>query len=385
MLKSSKQPQSALASALTRRRLLLGGVALGAFALLPGCGGDDEESTATADTEPTPVANDDPTSTDAAAEPTATTAATAEPTATAAEDATEPNGSSGAFPVIIEHPLGETTIPAQPQRIVTTNDTEPLDCLLAMGVKPVLYGFTDGYGLGGLTPWVEAIGVSGVESFDNLERQVDLELIAAGQPDLILDTWTAKDVYQQMSAIAPTLVIKNDDNVPWQDVQRMVGLATGYEQAAEDAIADTEAIIPEQAARVAQFADLTVIIAYQFFDELLINGAQVAIGRLIEQLGLTVEAPDPANITFLSLEQWQSVDGPDLIISPEFFGEDIAKQEESPLFRSLPAVRNGHYVVLPVEVSQAAYLESTLSVRWVLPNLADAIIEAAEGRGRQLS
>jgi len=136
---------------------------------------------------------------------------------------------------------------------------------------------------------------------------------------------------------------------------------------------------------VAQFADLTVIIAYQFFDELLINGAQVAIGRLIEQLGLTVEAPDPANITFLSLEQWQSVDGPDLIISPEFFGEDIAKQEESPLFRSLPAVRNGHYVVLPVEVSQAAYLESTLSVRWVLPNLADAIIEAAEGRGRQLS
>lgn len=268
---------------------------------------------------------------------------------------------------------------------MTTNDTEPLDFLLAIGLRPVLYGFTDGYGLGGLTPWVQAAGLDGVERFDNLEREPDVELIAAAQPDLILDTWTSEDLYRQLSAIAPTLVIKNTDNEPWQSVQRMVGQATGNETAAEQAIAETEAVIPEQAQRLAAFAGQTVAIAYQFFDEILISGAEVAIGRLVEQLGLTVQAPDPANITFLSLEQWQNVDGSDLLVSPEFFAADIESQEAGALFRSLPAVRNGHYVVLPVEVSQATYLESTLSVRWVLPKLADALLQAAEGNGKQLS
>lgn len=331
-----------LLNALTRRRLLTGVLGLGALALLPACGDEEEDSTAT----------------------------------------TNPNAG---FPRTIQHALGETIIPTRPRRIVTTNDTEPLDCLLAIGLRPILYGFTDGYGLGGLTPWVQALGVEGVERFHNLERAPDVELIAAAQPDLILDTWTDEDLYQQLSGIAPTLVIKNTDNVPWQDVQRMIGQATGEEQAAEQAIAATEAVIPEQASRLEAFAGQTVAIAYQFFDEILINGAEVAIGRLVEQLGLTVQAPDPANITFLSLEQWQNVDGSDLIVSPEFFATDIEQQEASALFRSLPAVQNGHYVMLPVEVSQATYLESTLSVRWVMPRLTDALIEAAEGRGRQLN
>lgn len=329
---------------LTRRQLVKGSLALGLVMALPACGGDNDEPESEAALE------------------------------------TESD-----YPRTIQHALGETVIPEAPQRIVTTNDTEPLDCLLAVGLKPVLYGYTDGYSLGDLSPWVKAIGIEDVERYDNLERAVDVERVAAAQPDLVLDTWTTEDLYQQLSAVAPTLVIKNSDNDAWQDVQRMVGAATAHEQESEDAIAETEAVIVEQAERLEPYKDLTVAIAYEFFDELLINGSEVAIGRLVERLGLKVEAPDPAIITFLSLEQWETVEGADLIISPEFIPDDMAKQEENPLFLGLPAVQDGRYVVLPREVSQAAYLESTLSVRWGVPKLADAIIEAAEGRGRQPS
>lgn len=40
---------------------------------------------------------------------------------------------------------------------------------------------------------------------------------------------------------------------------------------------------------------------------------------------------------------------------------------------------------LPLEIAEAGYLESTLSVRWVVPKLVEAVIEAAEGRGKRLA
>lgn len=346
---------------LTRRGLLGSGLALGMAAALAGCGGDDDDD-ATATSEPTGAA-------DAGAEPTAT------------EEAITADDGGAGFPVTITHALGETEIPARPERIVTTNDTEPLDCLLAMGVKPVLYGFTDGYQLGGLTPWVEEIGVEDVERYDNLTREPDVERIAAARPDLILDTWTPENLYQQLSGVAPTLVIKAADNTPWQDLQRMVGEATGYIEESEQAIAETEAVIAEQVERMRDYAGTTVAIAYQFFDELLINGKDVSIGRQLDQLGLTVLAPADEEITFLSLEQWVEVADADIIVSPEFFGDDITKQEANELFLSLEQVQSGRYVVLPNVISQATYLESALSIRWVMSRLADAVIEAIEGRG----
>ena len=161
----------------------------------------------------------------------------------------------------------------------------------------------------------------------------------------------------------------------------MVGEATGYIEESEQAIAETEAVIAEQVERMRDYAGTTVAIAYQFFDELLINGKDVSIGRQLDQLGLTVLAPADEEITFLSLEQWVEVADADIIVSPEFFGDDITKQEANELFLSLEQVQSGRYVVLPNVISQATYLESALSIRWVMSRLADAVIEAIEGRG----
>ena len=263
-------------------------------------------------------------------------------------------------------------------------DEEPLETLLAMGVRPVLYGFTNHYGIA-VTPWMQAAGIDEIEQFDNQDWAPDIELIASAAPDLILDSWTEPEVYERLTGVAPTIVLRVDDASTWEQVQRLVGQAVGMEDEAERAIAETEAVFPEQIERLKDYADRRVTIAYRFFDEILINGAETPIGRIVARLGLTVDAPDPAAISSLSIERWNEVDDADILLAPQFFLEDLDVQETGPLFRRLPAVQDGRYVVLPVEVARAGYIETTLSVRWVVSRIADAIIEAAEGRGKRLA
>lgn len=373
----------------TRRGVLGLGVGVVATALLAACGGDDDDDAAT------------PTATSAAAAPSTATAAPAEPTATSASvaptattAAASPTTGSDAgaagdagdavtYPLTITHAMGEATLPALPQRIVAVNDAEHIDTLLAIGLKPVLYGYSGSYGVE-RSPWVSAADLEGIEFYDNTARMPDIELIAAARPDLILDVWTDPTVYTQLAAVAPTLVMKADDLTPWQDLQRMVGLATDRVQASEDVIAETEALLDAQAERLLPYVDRPVMIGYQFFEEIIIHGKNTTVGALLTRLGMTVTAPDDDELTFVSLERWSDLAGADLLVSLSFFDEDSAAQETDPLFQSLPAVQDGRYSLFDNRMARALYLESALGLRWVTPLVVDALIEAAEGRGRTL-
>lgn len=330
--------------AITRRRLLTAVPLIGLMAAGIGCGDDDD------DADPTEEATGSP---------------------------------DTGFPRTVNHSLGEAVIPTKPQRVVAINDEEPLEVLLAMDMEPILYGISNHYGIL-QSPWTKERGIDALPSFDNESWEPDVELVATEHPDLIFDVWTPPELYEQLAGIAPTVVLRNDETATWEDVQRLAGEALGMETEAERAIEETNAVFPEQADRLKEYADRTVTIAYRFGNELLINGGESPIGRIITKLGLTVEAPDPALITSLSLEQWQTVDSAALLLAPVFFEEDLAAQESDPLFRTLPAVQEGRYVTLPIEVARAGYIETALSVRWVVPRIADAIIEAAEGRGKTL-
>ena len=86
-----------------------------------------------------------------------------------------------AFPRTVVHAMGETEIPARPQRIVVL-DTGELDSALSLGVTPV----------GAVTTAVSedflsylAEGAAGVERVGTI-AEPNLEAIAALQPDLIL-------------------------------------------------------------------------------------------------------------------------------------------------------------------------------------------------------
>lgn len=298
-----------------------------------------------------------------------------------------PLADASAFPVTISHAFGDTTIPALPERIVLTNELEGLDSLLALGVRPVGMVTTGGY-IGGFAPWAIAAGAEEIPEIPGTaEGELDFEAITAARPDLILTSWPDETIYETLSSIAPTLVIKAADVTTWQDIQRMVGTATGRSEQAERVVAETEALIASQQERLQPYLDKQVAVAYFWFDQFFVNGEDAPIGRILAAYGMDVISPGTApagEIDMLSLEQINLVEGADILIAADFLPDQTAAQEASVLYRSLPAVRNGGYVLLSKEMAQALYTESALGMQWAIPRLVDAVIEGAEGRGRKL-
>ncbi|NEW08432.1 iron-siderophore ABC transporter substrate-binding protein [Paenibacillus sp. SYP-B3998] len=101
----------------------------------------------------------------------------------------------------IKHIMGESTVPANPQRVVILTN-EGTEALLALGVKPV--GAVESY-YG--SPWFEHIkaDMQGVKVVGG-EAQPNLELIASLKPDLIIgNKMRHEKIYEQLKAIAPTV------------------------------------------------------------------------------------------------------------------------------------------------------------------------------------
>ena len=97
------------------------------------------------------------------------------------------------FPVTIKHALGETVIPAAPQRIVTLGWSST-DAAIALGTVPV--GFPSFRSAGfdrDIVPWVEeaiaAAGAPAPVTFDDTAG-APIEKIAALKPDLILAVYS---------------------------------------------------------------------------------------------------------------------------------------------------------------------------------------------------
>ena len=102
----------------------------------------------------------------------------------------------------VTHSMGTTDVPNAPERVVILTN-EGTEALLALGVTPV--GAVRSW-LG--DPWYDHIATA-MEDVTVLgeESAVNLEMIAALQPDLIIGNKTRQEgIYEQLSAIAPTVM-----------------------------------------------------------------------------------------------------------------------------------------------------------------------------------
>jgi len=155
-------------------------------------------------------------------------------TAVAAEDA------AGGFPRTVEHALGSTQIPTEPQRIVALDQTF-VDA--AFAIDTPIVGFADIPGSGSALP--EYLGearatlgrdAESVGSQDNL----NLERVAALRPDLILSARIRhEELYGTLSQIAPT-VFSDTTGPTWKDNIRLLAQAVGKEELAEIRISEYE-------------------------------------------------------------------------------------------------------------------------------------------------
>ncbi|MEM6727001.1 MAG: iron-siderophore ABC transporter substrate-binding protein [Pseudomonadota bacterium] len=103
---------------------------------------------------------------------------------------------------MVTHSMGETEVPDDPQRVIVLTN-EGTEAVLALGVTPI--GAANSWNG---DPWYDHIAeaMSGVEPVGK-ESAVNLELVAALEPDLILgNKQRHEEIYGQLSAIAPTVL-----------------------------------------------------------------------------------------------------------------------------------------------------------------------------------
>lgn len=174
-------------------------------------------------------------------------------TATTDEGATSSTSQvdANAFPVTIEHALGETTIEEEPKRVVALGWSDA-DVVLSLGVVPVgasnnSWGGTEE----GSTIWFdEALAeIDGAEAPKRIDDTTNgiagaVNDIAALQPDLVVATNSGitKAEYDKLSKLGVPVVAypKAEWMTTWRESLDMIGQALGRSEAADDVEAEVE-------------------------------------------------------------------------------------------------------------------------------------------------
>ncbi len=133
----------------------------------------------------------------------------------------------------INHAMGVTDVPDNPQRVVILTN-EGTEALLYLGVVPV--GAAQSWSG---DPWYDHIAEPLAETVPlGTELAVNLEILATLEPDLILGTKVRQEaIYPQLSAIAPTVMTETIGG-EWQDNLKFYADVLGKSAEGEAAVAD---------------------------------------------------------------------------------------------------------------------------------------------------
>ncbi|EPY94776.1 Fe2+-enterobactin ABC transporter substrate-binding protein [Enterobacter roggenkampii] len=272
---------------------------------------------------------------------------------------------------------GVHTLEHKPTRIVSTSVTLT-GSLLAIDAPVVASGATtpnnrvaDGQGF--LRQWGDIAKQRKVARLYIGEPSA--EAVAAQMPDLILISATGGDsalaLYDQLSAIAPTLIINYDDK-SWQALLTQLGAITGHEKQAAERIAAFDkqlAQVKQQMTLPPQPVNAIVYTAAAHSANLWTT--ESAQGKLLHQLGFTL-ADLPAGLQ-TSKSQGKRHDiiqlggenlatglnGEGLFV---FAGDekDVAAIYANPLLAHLPSVKNKRVWALGTETFRLDYYSAML-------------------------
>ncbi|MGM3426277.1 MULTISPECIES: Fe2+-enterobactin ABC transporter substrate-binding protein [Pseudomonas] len=196
----------------------------------------------------------------------------------------------------------QVTLPAKPQRIVSTSVTLT-GALLAIGAPVVASGatspnnrFADDQGF--LRQWGQVAKQHEVKRL--YIGEANAEAVAAEAPDLILVSAAGNDsalrLVDQLKAIAPVLVV-GYDNRSWQQVVELLGQATGREDAAAKVVADFDRRVSDLKARLQLPPQPVSAFVYNpATRQANLWTAASSQGQLLESLGFTL-ATLPAGLT----------------------------------------------------------------------------------------
>ncbi|MDP4096133.1 iron-hydroxamate ABC transporter substrate-binding protein [Paenibacillus sp. P96] len=235
----------------------------------------------------------------------------------------------------------KVTIPANPQRVLAPYLEDPL---VTLGVTPVAqWSVQNGKKQDYLEQYLKDVPLM---PYDMPPEQV-LEV----QPDLIIinsESMVQKGLYEQYSAIAPTYVLGDEIASDWRQSLLKIGELLNKQAEAEKAASDYDAKVAaakEELQGVAgdQSAAVLWLTQKNFYvvDPEKSSGA-VLYGDLgLKAPALTQEADSDASWTAISLEKLPELDADYIFLINSNQGAS-SETLERPIWKSLPAVQNGH-------------------------------------------
>lgn len=323
---------------ITRRRLIAGGTAL---VLLAACGDDENTSDNNNDNNNDSNNNDNP--------------------------------STPAFPVTLQTTLGAVEIETKPERIVSLGTP---DAAIALGTIPVAIP-RSADDPSGIHPWLQdTYADSDVELLD-MTAGIPFDQVTALAPDLIIatDIVVQPADYERLSQIAPVVTYQSPDPLidnPWQDQTRLVGAAVGLADEAKAMVKDMDERITQVETDHPRWNDMSFTLSN--FDA----GSFGAIidpddggFELLELLGFVIspalaEIADGENIT-LGPDKVAVLDA-DLVVvlCPD---EAVDALMAVSGFAALPAVKDGRYLTVPPVLAYAMRVPGIVNVPWVLDDV----------------
>ncbi|WP_159457251.1 ABC transporter substrate-binding protein [Marinactinospora thermotolerans] len=274
--------------------------------------------------------------------------------------------------------MGDVEIPSEPQRIVSLNPTLTGDLLsLDASVASTAVGMSGGvrYDEDGFpVHWNGAAQEAGVEIFSTT-ADISLEALASAEPDLIVaggvgrPMATARDMYDQLSAVAPTIFIDSSDST-WQEQLTTLGEMLGAEDKAAELLDGYEtrvaevtegADLPEQPTNVASSGE---------------NGIQTLTNespgmRLLTDFGFEpaeeVATPEEGNKEWAPVSEEEITDvftGETLLVYESQTNTPVSELAEDALWSKLPAFENDSAFPIPTEVRRPDYLAAMYAADW---------------------
>lgn len=242
---------------------------------------------------------------------------------------------------------GEVEIPAEPKRIVDLSGNS--DILSLIGYKVIGTANSDAYDYTKFPAYLEET-LQGAEILGySMQDTMDIEAVMNLNPDLIIISTVQEKMYDQLSEIAPTVMIQLEA-LNWKDDVKAFAEVFNKEEEANKWLADYELKAKEAGDAIkAEYGEDTTYLSFlasggQFF---VFDGAGFG-NVLYEDMGLAKPEgmPEQTDISLpvVTYEGLAAIQADYIFLIAT--DEDLAELEKNAIWNSLPAVKEGHVVVL---------------------------------------
>lgn len=156
------------------------------------------------------------------------------------------------YPKIIHHLEGSTTIDKKPERIATPYISF-VDYLAVLGVFPIA-----GQGIGTIQrnfPYLNELIKD--HTIIDLGQEVDIEKVLAVKPELIIAADDMSDKYEQLSKIAPTVILPQAGD--WRETLMQIGEIVGAEEKVREVLVDFDEKTARYKQELSKYSNETVL------------------------------------------------------------------------------------------------------------------------------